>query len=125
MDRLALPVSLRNGYLNRADSTEESIFHAVGLLLSTRIGQMDCIPDFGCDIWQMEFSDLEVANKGEVRASLRNAIDRFEPRLFNVTVSFTSRTDSASHVLGMSVKVAGNYRDDGEEKKFEASYSLG
>lgn len=86
MDRLALPVSLRNGYLNRADSTEESIFHAVGLLLSTRIGQMNCIPDFGCDIWQMEFSDLEVANKGEVRASLRNAIDRFEPRLFNVTV---------------------------------------
>lgn len=125
MDRLALPTALRNGYLNRADSLEESIFHAVGLLLSTRIGQMDFLPEFGCDIWQMEFSDLEVANKGEVRASLRNAIDRFEPRLFNVTVSFTSRTDSASHVLGMSVKVTGNYRDNGEEKKFEATYSLG
>lgn len=125
MDRLALPLTLRNGYLNRADSLEESIFHAVGLLLSTRLGQIDFLPEFGCDVWKMEFSDLEAANKGEVRASLRNAIDKFEPRLFNVSVSFTSRTDSASHVLGISVKVTGNYRDGDEEKKFEANYKLG
>ncbi|MBD3401923.1 hypothetical protein GF420_03430 [candidate division GN15 bacterium] len=125
MDRIALPVTLRDGYLNRAESVEESIFHSVGLLLCTRPGQMEFLPEYGCDVWKMEFSDLNVANKGEVRASLRNAIDKFEPRLFNVSVSFTPHTDSASHVLGMSVKVTGNYRDAGEEKKFEATYALG
>ena len=125
MEYLSLPFTLRDGYLNRSSGLEDSIRNSVGLLLSTRLGQMEFLPEYGCQIWQMEFSDLEVANKGDVRSSLRNAIDKFEKRLFNVSVAFTTVDDSSPHVLGLSVRVTGNYRDGDEEKKFEGSYLLG
>ena len=120
-----MPCVLRVGYLRRT-SLHESITSSVGLLLSTRVGQMPFDPKFGCDVWEKEFSDLYTANKANLRASLRNTIDRFEKRLHNVSVSFTSTDTARLHVLGMTVKVKGNYRDDeGKEQMFESSYLLG
>jgi phage baseplate assembly protein W len=124
MDYLALPFVLRDGYLERA-SLQESITFSVGLLLSTRQGMMHFDRDYGCDIWNKEFSDLYAANKADIRASLRNAINKYEERLYNVSVSFVSVEDTAPHSLGLAVKVSGNYKDGTEEKKFEASYTLG
>ena len=124
MDYLALPFALQADYLARADSLRESIAYSVGLLLSTRVGTMEFLPEFGCDVWRMEFTDLYTANKGDVRAGLRNAIDKFEKRLYNVSVSFSPLDDNARRILGMTVKVTGDYKDDGEEKRFEATYSL-
>ena len=89
------------------------------------MGSIDFSPEFGCDLWEKEYADLYAANKADVRASLRNAIDNFEKRLYNVTVSFGLASDHAPHVLGIKVKVSGNYLDGKDEKKFEASYNLG
>lgn len=124
MDYLALPFVLRDGYLDKA-SMQESITYSVGLLLSTRPGMMKFMPDYGCDIWNKEYSDLYAANKADIRASLRNAIGKYEERLYNVSVSFVSVEDAAPHSLGLAVKVSGNFKDGNEEKKFEASYVLG
>ncbi len=124
MDYLALPFVLRDGYLDKA-SLRESITYSVGLLLSTRPGMMRFIPDFGCDIWNKEFSDLYAVNKADIRASLRNAIGKYEERLYNVSVSFVSVEDNAPHSLGLAVKVSGNYKEGDEEKQFQASYVLG
>jgi len=124
MEYLSLPLLLRDGYLPRTD-LEQSLTCSVGLLLSTRVGAMPFNPEFGCDLWEKEYSDIITANKANIRASLRNAIDKFEKRLYNVTVSFVNVSNSHPHVLGMAVKVTGNYHDDNEEKKFEASYALG
>ncbi len=124
MEYIALPLALRDGYLPRAD-LKESITYSIGLLLSTRVGTMPFKPEFGCDLWEKEYSDLYTANKANIRASLRNAIDKFEKRLYNVSVSFTSISNTTPHALGMAVKVSGYYRDDGEEKKFEVRYMLG
>jgi phage baseplate assembly protein W len=106
MDYLSLPFRLKEDYLARADSLEESI-------------------EFGCNIWDMEFSDIDTANKSDIRASLRNAIDEFEKRLYNVSVTFAMVSGTSIHQLGMKVKVTGDYREDGEEKRFEGTYSLG
>jgi len=124
MEYIALPLALRDGYLPRAD-LKESITYSIGLLLSTRVGTMPFNPEFGCDLWEKEYSDLYTASKADIRASLRNAIDKFEKRLYNVSVSFTSISNSIPHTLGMAVKVSGYYRDGGEEKKFEVRYMLG
>lgn len=124
MEYLSLPLILRDGYLLRTD-LKESIIHSVGLLLSTRVATMPFNPEFGCDLWEKEYADLYTANKADIRASLRNAIDKFEKRLYNVSVSFVSMSNSTPHALGMAVKVSGNYRDGDEEKKFEANYALG
>ena len=124
MEYLSLPLVMRDGYLARAD-LDDSIRHSVGLILSTRVGSIDFSPNFGCDLWEKEYADLLAANKADVRASLRNAIDNFEKRLYNVTVSFGMAGDQAPHVLGIKVKVTGNYLDGKEEKKFGSSYNLG
>ncbi len=125
MEYLALPLIFRNGYLPRTDLFE-SLRLSVGLLLSTRPGMLPFAPEYGCEIWEKEFSDIVVANKAEIRANLRNAIDKFEKRLYNVSVSFVGMNTAKPRALGIVVKVSGNYRDEqGEEQKFEASYSLG
>ena len=124
MDYLALPFVLREGYLDRANF-KESLTYSVGLLLCTRAGSMPFEPDYGCGIWEKEFSDLYSANKAEIRSSVRNAIDRYEKRLYNVSVSLVNVDDPAPRTMGMAVKVSGNYRDNDEEMKFEATYMLG
>ncbi len=124
MEYLALPLILREGHLRRA-ALQESISYSVGLILCTHFGQMPFAPEFGCGIWDYEYSDLYTANKADIRASLRNALDKFEKRLYDVSVSFTSINSAGSHSLGMMVKVNGNYRDGNEEKAFEATYNLG
>ena len=124
MDYLALPFILREGYLDRAN-LHESLAFSVGLILCTRVDSMPFLPAYGCEIWDREFTDIQTANKGDVRSALRNAIDQFEKRLYNVSVSFANRDDPGVHALGMVVKVTGNYKEGDEEKKFEASFRLG
>ena len=124
MDYLSLPFVLDEGRLERA-TVQESITYSIGLLISTRQGIMKSDPDFGCDVWNKEFSDLYSANKADIRASLRNAINKYEGRLYNVSVSFESVQDQQPHTLGLTVKVSGNFKDGNEEKKFEARYLLG
>lgn len=125
MDYLGLPFQLRDGYLARASDVRESIHQSIALLLGTRLGDLPFLPEYGCDIWQMAYTDMETANRADVRASFRNAIDRFEKRLFNVSVSFNHDRKVGAQLLGISVRVTGNFLDDGEEQKFEAVYNLG
>jgi phage baseplate assembly protein W len=124
MDYLALPLVLREGYLDRTDLSESLVF-SVGLLLSTRVGTLPFDRGYGCEIWEREYSDLLTANKADIRGGLRNAIDKYEKRLYNVSVSFGGAEDRSPHTLGMVVRVTGNYMDGTEEKKFEAGYQLG
>jgi len=124
MEFLGLPLLIRDGYLPRT-SLKESIINSVGLILSTRMGTMPQRIDFGCDLWDKEFSDMMTSNKSDIRASLRNAVGKHEKRLYNLSVSFSSHSLKGSETLGMKVKVTGTYREDGEEKKFEATYALG
>jgi len=124
MEYLSLPLLLREGYLDRV-GLHESIMYSVGLILSTRPGTLPFEPGFGCDIWDKEFSDLYTANKAELRSSLRNAIDKYEKRLTDVTVTLVEVGAGAHETRGGGVKVNGNYRDNGEEKKFEATFHLG
>ena len=124
MDYLTLPFILRDGYLSMGN-LRESIDYSIGLILSSRVGVMPFNPDYGCDIWDKEYSDLYTANKAEIRASLRNAIDKSERRLYNVSVSFMNVGDESPHLLGMAVKVSGNYREGTEEMKYESTFYLG
>lgn len=123
MEHLALPFLLKDGYLSRAN-LQESLTYSVGLILSTRVGSMRFEPEFGCQIWDKEFSDLYTSNKANIRANLRNAIDRFEKRLYNVSVDFTSAGDETSPSMGLRVRVNGNYNDGDKEQKFEGTYLL-
>jgi len=124
MEYLSLPCVMRDGYLDRCN-LHESLTYSVGLILSSRPGIMPFLPDYGCDVWDKEFSDLYSANKADLRSSLRNAIDRHEKRLFDVSVTLVNVVEHESKALGMAVRVTGSYREDGEVNVFDATYHLG
>lgn len=124
MENLSLPLVLREGFFDKA-TLHESLRYSIGLVLSTRIGSIPFEPEFGCGIWDKEYADLMTTNKADVRASLRNALDMSEKRIYNMSVSFSSVEGTASHPLGLAVKVTGNYRDDSGEQKFEETFVVG
>lgn len=124
MDYLSLPYVLREGYLERTD-LHESIMYSIGLILSTRPGTLPFDPEYGCDVWHKEYSDLYSANRADLRSSLRNAIDRYEKRLYDAIVTLVEVAGTGHESLNIAVKVSGNYDDNGEEKKFEATFHLG
>jgi len=124
MEFLSLPFVLHNGYLNRV-GIQESIAHSIGLILSTRLGMLPFDRDYGCDIWDREFSDIQTVNKSDLRASFRNVIAKYEKRLDNVAVSFTTASGDTGFTIGMIAKVTGTFNDGNNKKRFEASYNLG
>jgi len=124
MEYLSLPLALRDGFLPRT-SLFESIKCSIGLLLSTRIGTVPFDPQYGCLIWDKEFSDLYTTSRADIRAALRNSIDRYEKRLYNLSVSVSEVGGTGTEPLGMAAKVKGNYRENDEEKRFEATFKIG
>ena len=124
MDYLSLPLTLRKGFFRTTD-LYESINHSIGLILSTRRGSLPFDAEFGCDLWEKEYSDLFMANRAEVQGSVRNAINRYEQRLFNVSVTLVKVETSPDHPLGLAVKIVGNYKDDEGEKRFEETFNVG
>jgi phage baseplate assembly protein W len=124
MDYLSLPLALKKGYLNKTD-LYESISHHIGLILSAREGILPFEPEFGCNIWEKEFSDIYTMSRADIRASIRNAIDKFEKRLYNVSVSISEVSTEHSHALGLVIKVSGHYRDEDKEQKFEETFNIG
>ncbi|MER3498848.1 MAG: hypothetical protein C4308_09565 [Chitinophagaceae bacterium] len=63
-------------------SLVDSIAQNLHLIISTYHGESVYAHDFGCSIWDEEFkTQLSVRWKDEVRESVMNAIDKFEPRL--------------------------------------------
>ncbi len=124
MEYLSLPFTLKKGYLKKSD-LRRSLSDSIGLILSARKGSMPFDPDYGCDLWDKEYSDLFMANRSEVQGSVRNAINKYEARLFNVSVSLMNIDTGPNHPLGIAVKVIGNYRDGKEERRFEETFSIG
>jgi len=124
MEYLSLPLLLKKGYLSKV-SMYDSLLYSIGLILSSRLGTLPFEPSFGCDIWEKEFSDLYTANKADIRAGIRIAIDKFEKRLYNASVTLVNVDVSHLHALGVAVKVTGLFREDGEEKKFEETFTIG
>ena len=103
MEYLTLPLALRNGYFLKSD-LYDSIADSIGLLLSTRKGSLPFEPEYGCNLWDKEYSDLYTANRSEIQASVRQAIGQFETRLFNVTVSLVEAKAGPGHSLGGFVR---------------------
>lgn len=124
MEYLSLPFALRQGYLKKT-GIEDSISNSIGLILSTRKGSLPFDPDYGCELWEREYSDLFMVNKADVQVSVRGAIARSEPRLYNVSVSLVNVRTGPNHPLGIAVKVIGNFKDEKEEKRFEETFSIG
>ncbi len=59
----------------------ESVRQAVLLLLSTRTGERVMRPDYGCDLHKLVFSPNDDTTAGLAMHYVRQALDRWEPRI--------------------------------------------
>src|SRR3712207_3190130 len=65
----------------RLVSGAEEIDAAIRMILSTVPGERVMRPEFGCGMWQLVFAPLTSRTLGLIEQSVREALDRWEPRI--------------------------------------------
>lgn len=82
---------------------EENIRESMTIILGTRPGERQMMPDFGCRIHELMFAPGTAANAALISWHVKQALLKWEPRIDVVGVD--SRTDG-----GGKVKVSVRYR---------------
>ncbi|OEK09824.1 lysozyme [Flavivirga aquatica] len=92
MKYIKLPInfsSLIKGKDSSSCSLEESIAQSIMMQITSRYGEVAGRPDFGSDIWELEFNQLVKVYEWEedVKQSLLKTINLYEKRLYDVDVT--------------------------------------
>lgn len=69
---------------------EEDIRKSLEILLSTSIGERFLQPQYGCNLQDYVFEPLNATISTEIRLTVKNAIELFEPRIKLVSVKLDS-----------------------------------
>lgn len=79
---------------------EREIQESLRLILGTAPGERPMRPEFGCRIHEHVFGPANASTAGRVAHDVREAIERWEPRvdLLDVGVSFDARTEGTLYV---------------------------
>jgi phage baseplate assembly protein W len=65
----------------RLAAFEESVRQAIWIILGTAPGERVMRPDFGCGLNDLVFELNNTATAGRVATTVRDALERFEPRI--------------------------------------------
>ena len=77
----AFPAGInRNGSVRLVTGTEE-VDAAIRMILSTVPGERVMRPDFGCSMWEQLFAPLTATTLGLIEQAVREALERWEPRI--------------------------------------------
>src|SRR3954452_8201813 len=60
---------------------EDDIGQAIELILGTAPGEREMRPEFGCAVHDLVFDTIDAQMIGKVETAIRNALDRWEPRI--------------------------------------------
>ena len=78
---LAFPLQVdARGALSLAGG-EDDIAQAIELILGTAPGEREMRPAFGCSVHDLVFDTIDAAMIGKLETAIRNALDRWEPRI--------------------------------------------
>lgn len=121
---LKLPLSLVKGSLSKV-SLRESIYQFVNLIIASRMGSFPFDPDFGCHIWEAEYTYLSAKSKGDIRSDIRQAISLYERRLSDVSVDVKrSIVDRKKNRVCLVATVKGKFIQEGRKQSFSEDYFL-
>ena len=81
-----LQVDRRGGIALARDETD--IEQAIELILGTAPGERPMRPEFGCGVHDFVFDSIDATTAGKMELAIRDALDRWEPRVFVETVEF-------------------------------------
>jgi phage baseplate assembly protein W len=99
---LAFPLRVdRRGGIALA-SGEADIDEAIRLILGTAPGERPMRPEFGCEVHDFAFDTIDAAMIGRVDTAIRDALDRWEPRIELTAVDF-DLADVASGRLSITI----------------------
>ena len=81
-----LQVDRRGGIALARDETD--IEQAIELILATAPGERPMRPEFGCGVHDFVFDTIDASTIGKMELAIRDALDRWEPRVIVETVEF-------------------------------------
>ena len=81
-----LQVDRRGGIALARDETD--IEQAIELILATAPGERPMRPEFGCGVHDFVFDSIDAKTVGKMELAIRDALDRWEPRVVVETVEF-------------------------------------
>jgi uncharacterized protein len=85
---LAFPLQVdRRGGIALAHD-EQDIDQAIQLILGTAPGERPMRPEFGCGVHDFVFDSIDANTVGKMELAIREALDRWEPRVVIETVEF-------------------------------------
>jgi len=81
-----LQVDRRGGIALARD--EVDVEQAIELILATAPGERPMRPEFGCGVHDFVFDSIDAKTVGKMELAIRDALDRWEPRVVVETVEF-------------------------------------
>ena len=81
-----LQVDRRGGIALARDETD--IEQAIELILATAPGERPMRPEFGCGVHDFVFDTIDAGTVGKMELAIRDALDRWEPRVVVQTIEF-------------------------------------
>lgn len=85
---LAFPLSVdARGGIALARGLDD-VDQAIGIILSTAPGERPMRPEFGCRVHEHLFDVLDATTLGRMEVAIREALERWEPRVEIVDVAF-------------------------------------
>ncbi len=100
----SFPTSVTPAGTIRLITGPEEIDAAIRMILSTIPGERVMRPEFGCRMWSLVFAPLTDGTLGQIEQYVREALDRWEPRIDVDTVTAVADQESAE------VKIELDYR---------------
>jgi Bacteriophage baseplate protein W len=85
---LAFPLSVDQRGALALVRGEEDIEQAIGVILGTAQGERPMRPQFGCAVHDLVFDTIDAALVGRMDEAIREALDRWEPRVEVVGIDF-------------------------------------
>jgi phage baseplate assembly protein W len=101
----AFPAAInRNGSVRLVTGTEE-VDAAIRMILSTVPGERVMRPDFGCSMWEMLFAPLTASTLGLIEQAVREALERWEPRIELESVSSEGEQETGTVHITVAYRV--------------------
>ena len=101
----AFPASIgRNGGVRLVTGTEE-VDAAIRMILATVPGERVMRPEFGCSMWEQLFAPLTASTLGLIEQAVREALERWEPRIELESVDTTGEQSTGTVHITVAYRV--------------------
>lgn len=106
MNAMAYPCRLAAGLGRFQGLTElEEIAQSVRMILTTRRGERPYRPTFGARLDQFAFEGMDTTTCNLIRQEVVSSLQTWEPRIWNIQVSFTQRPEEGQLLVDVQYQV--------------------